>query len=242
MNYKYQKAQSEFLEVMRELSRFRGEFLDNCSLRSKLLKILDGQENITTIMRAKEEVLRDEIAKLDTFVGNSQELFDSKLVDFMASMRHQKKISGADSINDETLKNMRENQKKQSKWKINQMHVFAILKQKESHEKNKMLKDQAGLFEFSKPDVYTELEQLERQISDAQEERRYIAQLEAGDGGLVTTAGTRYKLIDGVKCFVKYKINKTARICDFWVYPKKYQEPVFVRVNNIDVASFRINL
>lgn len=47
VNYKYQKAQSEFLEVMRELSRFRGEFLDNYSLRSKLLKILHCQEGIT---------------------------------------------------------------------------------------------------------------------------------------------------------------------------------------------------
>lgn len=226
---------------MRELSRFRGDFLDNCSLRSKLLKILDCQENITTIMKAKDEVLVDEMTKLDTFVGNSQELFDSKLVDFMASMRHQKKISGADSINDETIKNMRENQKKQSKWKINQMHVFAILKQKESHEKNKMLKDQAGLFEYSKPDVYTELEQLERSIRDAEEEREYVAQLDAG-GGEGTTAGTRYRLIDGVKCFVKYKVHKAARACDFWVYPQKFQEPLFVRVPNVDVAAFRINL
>lgn len=129
-------------------------------------------------MKTKEEVLQEEVTKLDTFVGDSQELFDSKLVDFMASMRHQKKMSGADSINDETIKNMRENQKKQSKWKINKMHVFAILKQKESHEKNKLLKEQASLFEFSKPDVYTEIEQLERQISDAEEERQLVEQLE----------------------------------------------------------------
>ena len=40
INFKYQKAQSEFLEIMRELSRFRGEFLDNYSLRSKLLHTL----------------------------------------------------------------------------------------------------------------------------------------------------------------------------------------------------------
>ena len=40
VNFRCQKAQSEFLEVMRELSRFRGEFLDNYSLRSKLMKIL----------------------------------------------------------------------------------------------------------------------------------------------------------------------------------------------------------
>jgi hypothetical protein len=38
INMKHQKAQSEYLEIMRELSRFRGEFLDGYSLRSKLLK------------------------------------------------------------------------------------------------------------------------------------------------------------------------------------------------------------
>lgn len=36
---------------MRELARFRGEFLDNYSLRSRLLRILDCQENITGIMK-----------------------------------------------------------------------------------------------------------------------------------------------------------------------------------------------
>ena len=38
VNNKHQKAQSEFLEIMRELSRFRSEFLNNYSLRSKLLQ------------------------------------------------------------------------------------------------------------------------------------------------------------------------------------------------------------
>jgi len=56
---------------MRELSRFRGEFLDNYSLRSKLLKILQCQEHINKIMKMKDEVLQEEIQKLDTFVGNS---------------------------------------------------------------------------------------------------------------------------------------------------------------------------
>ena len=36
INFKHQKAQSEYLEIMRDLSRFRGEFLDNYSVRSKL--------------------------------------------------------------------------------------------------------------------------------------------------------------------------------------------------------------
>ena len=87
----------------------------------------------------KDEVLQEEIQKLDTFVGNSQELFDSKLVDFMATIRQQKKISGANSINDDTIKNINEQHKKTSKWKVNKMHIVQIIKQKEADEKNRIL-------------------------------------------------------------------------------------------------------
>lgn len=122
------------------------------------------------------------------------------------------------------------------------MHVFALKKQKESHEKNRQLMDQAGLFEFNKPTAYTELESLERQISDAMEQRKYVKRLDAaGEGELITTEGTLYKLIDGVKCFIKYKVNRAGRFCDFWVYPQKYQDPLFVRAGKIDVTAFRIN-
>jgi len=87
VNYKYKRAESEFLEVMRELSRFRGEFLGNYSLHSKLNKILQVQKKIDGIMVTKEEKLAEEISKLDTFVGSSQELFDSNFVDFMSSIK-----------------------------------------------------------------------------------------------------------------------------------------------------------
>ncbi len=38
---------------MRELSRFRGEFLDNYSLRSKLLKTQQVQEKIQTMISSQ---------------------------------------------------------------------------------------------------------------------------------------------------------------------------------------------
>jgi hypothetical protein len=50
LNFKYQKAHAEFLQVMRELSRFRGEFLDNYSVRSKLLVTQKINKKISTLM------------------------------------------------------------------------------------------------------------------------------------------------------------------------------------------------
>jgi len=50
---------------MRELSRFRGEFLENFSLRSKLLNILKVQEKVEKVMSEQGEALQEEIVKLD---------------------------------------------------------------------------------------------------------------------------------------------------------------------------------
>ena len=50
INYKYQKAQSEYLEIMRELSRFRGEFLEGYSLMSMLEKTNEVHDKISNMM------------------------------------------------------------------------------------------------------------------------------------------------------------------------------------------------
>ena len=60
INFKYQKARSEFLEIMRELSRFRGEFLDNYSLRSKLLMTQTVQQKIQQLMQTQSNILAEE--------------------------------------------------------------------------------------------------------------------------------------------------------------------------------------
>jgi hypothetical protein len=39
LNFKQAKAQSRFIEIMRELSRFREEFPEQYSIRSKMLKV-----------------------------------------------------------------------------------------------------------------------------------------------------------------------------------------------------------
>ena len=100
INYKYQKAQSEFLEIMRELSRFRGEFLDNYSLRSKLLKTQQVHEKISTMIDTQKDILQNEMGKLNHFMEQSQQLFESKFVNFMQDIkkkRIKKSVSSSSS-------------------------------------------------------------------------------------------------------------------------------------------------
>ena len=88
---KYQKAQSEYLEIMRELSRFRGEFLDGYSLRSKLIATQGVHAKISSMMAVQNDILKEEVSKLDYFVEASQKLFDSKFVDFLNDLKNKGK-------------------------------------------------------------------------------------------------------------------------------------------------------
>ena len=54
--------------------------------------------------------------------------------------------------------------------------------------------------------------------------------------------GSKYCLIDGVRCFVKYKLDRESEVCDFWVYPQAYQEPLHVQVEGVDVDDFKVNI
>ena len=56
------------------------------------------------------------------------------------------------------------------------------------------------------------------------------------------TKGAKYCLIDDVRCFVKYKLDKDREVCDFWVYPQQYQKPLYIQVDNIDIDDFKINI
>ena len=73
---------------------------------------------------------------------------------------------GADHVDDDTLAQIKakKEEQKNSKWKVSQMHVFALLKQKENKEQNIKLKEQATLFENDGPEVFDEIVQLERRI------------------------------------------------------------------------------
>jgi hypothetical protein len=134
INFKYQKAYSEFLEIMRQLSRFRGEFLDNYSLRSKLLMTLEAQQKIKSLMETRRNILNDEQKAVDHFVQSSQELFDSKLINFIQNIRKLR-----------TQKSLSLSQ--QSAWKFGKMHIKALFRQLALAEEMKKFEQTATLSE-----------------------------------------------------------------------------------------------
>ena len=71
---------------MRELSRFRGEFLDDYSLRSKLLATQKVQQKISRMMQGQQSILKDEEDQLQKFVDQQQSLYDSKFTDFIKQL------------------------------------------------------------------------------------------------------------------------------------------------------------
>ncbi len=60
LNYKHAKAQSRFIEIMRDLSRLKDEFNDQYSIRSKMLKVKEVTSNITDILVIKENIMQNE--------------------------------------------------------------------------------------------------------------------------------------------------------------------------------------
>ena len=127
--YKYRKAQSGFLEIMRELHRFRGGFLDNYSLRSKIENTYQKHEDVAKLMDKQSRKLVVEQAKLDSFVEASQDMFDSKLVNFIKDIR---KIKVRNVVHLSPTFHKR--------WLITLDHIKAIQMQKRSHEYCKHLK------------------------------------------------------------------------------------------------------
>ena len=128
INFKYQKAQSEFLEIMRELSRFRGEFLDNYSLRSKLLHTLSIQQKIAQTMKTQESILNDETKKRESFDEARQMLFESKFVNFI-----NLKLLTAKKPEPEAIE-------RPSAWKFTPVHQKALKKQLQSYEQFQQMK------------------------------------------------------------------------------------------------------
>jgi hypothetical protein len=65
------------------------------------------------MMLVQNEILKDEVAKLDYFVESSQKLFDSKFVDFLNNIKNNARIKKVE---------------KKSNWKISQLHVNQLKK------------------------------------------------------------------------------------------------------------------
>jgi hypothetical protein len=67
VNFKYSKAKSHYIETMRELGRFRDEFSENYSLRSKMKRSKEVCKEIDGIMVQKQQTLAKDKAKLVYF-------------------------------------------------------------------------------------------------------------------------------------------------------------------------------
>jgi hypothetical protein len=76
LNFKHAKAHSKFLEVMRELSRFRDDFADQYSLRSKLVKVRDVTEQIEGLLDIKEYRLDNERQTIQRFEESEKRLVE----------------------------------------------------------------------------------------------------------------------------------------------------------------------
>jgi hypothetical protein len=54
LTFKHAKAQAKFLQIMRELSKFRDEFNEQYSIRSKMLKVKEVTTQIDELLHVKE--------------------------------------------------------------------------------------------------------------------------------------------------------------------------------------------
>lgn len=84
-------------------------------------------------MVTQNEILKDEIVKLDHFVETSQQLFESKLVNFLQNIKKSKITKKVE---------------KASSWKLSKLHINAIKKQQDCAKMDLELKKSADLFEF----------------------------------------------------------------------------------------------
>ena len=75
LEFKYAKTQSQFLEIMRELTRFRREFNECYSLRSKFIMTKTISTDINNILRINQNVLQQEKSIQDHFFKKKNELF-----------------------------------------------------------------------------------------------------------------------------------------------------------------------
>lgn len=204
INFKYQKAYSEFLEIMRQLSRFRGEFLDNYSLRSKLLMTLEAQQKIKNLMETRRTILDDEQKAVDHFVQSSQELFDSKLINFIQNIRRLR-----------TQKSLSLGQ--QTAWKLGKMHMKALFRQLALAKEMKQFEQRATLFEAAREEQQAN----SKDVADHKNRFKYPAKRTNSK-----LQGQLYTTINGIKCFVKYQVEPHEASCEMTVYSKIYARPL----------------
>lgn len=67
LNFKHAKAQSRFIEVMRDLSKLRDEFNDSYSIKSKMIKVKEVTNHIEELLNIKDYRLVHEEETLRKF-------------------------------------------------------------------------------------------------------------------------------------------------------------------------------
>jgi hypothetical protein len=209
---------------MRELSRFRGEFLDNYSLRSKLLMTLGVQQEIQNLMVTQSNILNDEQRAVDHFVQSSQELFDSKLINFIQNIRSLR-----------TQKDLTVQQNKA--WKFSKMHLKALSRQMAYADK--MREFQASATLFRKDPAMLGIVSPASGASEGRPNQMFGTRTSVSfeqeypvKPRNTRRSGQLYRLINGVKCFVKYEHNTEVRSCTFTVYSKIYSKEMLYKVTN----------
>ena len=75
VQYKYAKTQSNFIEIMRELTRFRKEFNECHSLRSKLILTKTICKDVNGLIKLNQEIIDDDQKYLTGFQNKKNNLF-----------------------------------------------------------------------------------------------------------------------------------------------------------------------
>lgn len=74
IDFKHAQAKSSFIEIMRELTRFRREFNEIHSLRSKLILTNAICKDVTSMIKNNEQTITMDQAELDSFSSKKSRL------------------------------------------------------------------------------------------------------------------------------------------------------------------------
>ena len=75
IDYEYASAKSSFIEIMRDLTRFKREFNEIHSLRSKIILANSICKSVSTMVKTNEKTIREDYNSLDSFTCKKQRLF-----------------------------------------------------------------------------------------------------------------------------------------------------------------------
>ena len=75
IDFKYAQQKSNFIEIMRELTRFRREFNEIHSLRSKMILTNAICKKVSKMIKFNEKTIHEDQASLNSFEAKKQKLY-----------------------------------------------------------------------------------------------------------------------------------------------------------------------